>query len=244
MRLRALSLALVVVVACTATDPKPGAASTASETTSTSTTARPGPSSSAPDAATSLAIDACASPYRAQQMSFDLRAAMIHESVDDEHARFGTALNDAATKAGQAAAIDDHFADAEGYWAANSLSTSSASDPRLDAALKTVSSVCGDVGVPDGRAFLRVPVETLAADTPDRGRFNACADMVFGHDGSVFANGRRFTFDDCDRVTQGALSERDRHDAYVDAVDLFLAETGGFVCVGSDCRTNDNFSPR
>jgi hypothetical protein len=54
---------------------------------------------------------------------------------------------------------------------------------------------------------------------------------------------KHHTYDDCDRATEPALAEANHDDAYRAAVSLFLAQTGGFVCWGQECRDESDFSP-
>jgi len=58
----------------------------------------------------------------------------------------------------------------------------------------------------------------------------------------VYVNGERFTYVDCDNATEPALNEAN-HDAYRFAVSSLLAEAGGFVCWGTECRDESDFLP-
>jgi hypothetical protein len=217
-------------------------------TTQPASSASTGPSTTL-SAADSLVYRACAEPYRATQFGIELEAAMIHESRDEEAARIGASLAEASRLAADAARLDPEFApfaSAESYWRDHARVEAGAlidPDPEMDAALDIVSDVCAQVGVPDGDEFIEIPYEELGADTAERGRFDACEDMIFGDDGAVYVEGDRFTYDDCDRATAPALVEANHDDAYRAAVSLFLDETGGFVCWGDECRDESDFSP-
>jgi hypothetical protein len=172
--------------------------------------------------AESLVYEACAEPYRASQVSIELGAAMIHESQDDETRRHDVALAKAVRLAADAARLDPEFAEfaaAHTYWQEHGTAAS-LFDPQLEEALATISEVCGQVGVPDGEEFIDIPREELGADTAERGRFDACEDLVFGRDGAVYVEGERFTYDDCDRATEPALAEAYHDDAYHAGVSL------------------------
>jgi len=189
---------------------------------------------------------ACAEPHRFTQVSIELEAAMIHESPDEEALRIDAAFAEGARLAADAARLDPEFAAfaaAQTYWGEHASDAGALTDPRLEAATDTVSDVCAQVGVPDGEEFIEIPYEELGADTAERGRFDACEDLVFGDDGAVYVEGERFTYVDCDHATEAALVEANHDHAYRAAVSLFLEETGGFVCWGQKCRDESDFSP-
>jgi hypothetical protein len=220
------------------------------DTSTTSTTQPAASSSSGPSttlgAAESLVYEACAQPYRATQFWIELEAAMIHESSDEEAARIDASLSEAARLAVGAARLDPkvaEFAAAQSYSTDHASDPSALNDPRLEAAIATVSEVCAQVRVPDGEEFIDIPNDALYADTAERGHFDACEDLVFGDDGAVYVEGERFTYADCDRATEPALAEANHDDAYRVAVSLFVEETGGFVCWGQECRDESDFSP-
>jgi hypothetical protein len=193
----------------------------------------------------SLVYEACAEPYRDTQVGLELEAAMVHESRDDEVRRTDASFANASRLAASAAHLDPKFAAfaaAQSYWGEHASDPGALNDPQLEAAIEVVSQVCTDVGVPNGNAFVR-PTDELSADTAERGHFDACEDMVFGDDGSVYVEGERFTYADCDRATEPALAEANHDDAYRVAVALLLEETGGFVCWGRSAGTSQTSRP-
>jgi hypothetical protein len=226
--------------------PGGGSTETSTLTTQPASSTSTGPSTTL-STAESLVYQACAEPYRATQVGIELQAAMIHESQDEEAARIDASLAEAARLAIDAARLDPEFAAfaaAESYWRDHAWAgTSAMNDPQMDAALESLSETCGRVGVSDGDEFIDIPSDALYADTAERGRFDACEDLIFGRDGAVYVKGERFTYDDCDRTTEPALVEANYDDAYRVAVSLFLDETGGFVCWGHECRDESAFSP-
>ena len=72
-------------------------------------------------------------------------------------------------------------------------------DPQLDATIEAVSDVCTTVGHPTGEE-MTIPSE-IHEDTSEPGRFNACDELIFGDDGSVYATGQRYDCPECDRIT-------------------------------------------
>jgi hypothetical protein len=218
------------------------AASTTAQ--SATTTLPPDSISTTLDPVNQLVFDACMEPIRTVEAGLQLEAALVYESVDDEQARSGRSMDHAVMLAEQAADFDPRlsaFAEAEAYWRDHGLVTPATmdDDPQLLAAVATVDDVCATVGVPTGDP-VQVP-DAIYADTSERGRYNACTELIFGDDGSVYVDGERFDYSDCDRITNPALEELSHDDAHQRSVELFFDHVGGPICWGEECRDSFDF---
>jgi hypothetical protein len=213
------------------------------------TTTLPESTTTTLDSVRQLVFDACDFNERSIDAGLQLEAAMVYESLDDAMAREDRQWAAAAGTAEQAAALDPSyqpFAEAFNYWRLNARVNAADLvagniDPQLDAAIAAVTEVCATVGHPTGEE-IAIPPE-IHENTAERGRFNACDELIFGDDGSVYVAGQRYDYSDCERITLPALAAANHDDAYRDGVDLFFDEVGSPLCWGEECRDRYSFSP-
>jgi hypothetical protein len=243
--------AVVVLLSCSgaSSEPEQGSDVRASEAPTRMTATVPESTTTTLGRVHQLVFDACDWNTRSIEAGLLLVAAMVYESRDDATARENREWAAAAGMAEQAAGIESTyqpFVEAFNYWRLNARVNASdvladRIDPQLYAAVEAVSDVCETVGHPTGED-ITIPPE-IHENTPERGRFSACTDLIFGDDGSVYVAGERYDFSDCDRVTQQALEAADLEDAYRASVDLFFDDAAGPLCWGNECKSRSEFSP-